>query len=236
MRDQATQAPFALPAKPVFNDPKTAVLAGLLRERCGAVPGRMLVVGCGSGVEAAVLAQHLNTSVLGLDILPDFDAAAAACVELRQGDATCMEFPEASFDFVYSFHALEHIPQYRTALREIRRVLKPGGGYLVGTPNRRRLIGYLGAKDTSLRDKIRWNMADWKAMLRGRFRNELGAHAGYTSDELRTELEAVFHCAHDITPDYYLRLYARRRALVETLFNSGAWRWLVPAVYFYGTR
>src|SRR5690606_17037057 len=108
----------------------------------------------------------------------------------------------ASFDFVYSFHALEHIPQYRTALREIHRVLKPDGGYLIGTPNRSRLVGYLGARNASLAEKIRWNVADWKAMLRGEFRNELGAHAGYSSEELRAELAGVFQCAHSITSDY----------------------------------
>src|SRR5690606_17159066 len=127
----------------------------------------------------AVLARQLDTRVVGLDILADFDSRAARCVELVQGDATRMAFPAASFDFVYSFHALEHIPEYRTALREIHRVLTPDGGYLIGTPNRNRLIAYLGARDTPVRDKIRWNLADWKARLRGEFRNELGAHAGY---------------------------------------------------------
>lgn len=221
---------------PLFHDPKTMVLADLLRESRGSVPERILVVGCGNGVEAAVLARHLNSSVVGLDIVPDFNADAASRVELRLGDATCMEFEDESFDFVYSFHALEHIPQYRTALREIRRVLKPDGGYLIGTPNRDRLIAYLGSKDTTLADKIRWNMSDWKAMLRGEFRNELGAHAGYSLDELQGELAAVFSCARSITPDYYLRLYQRERPLVAALFRTGTWRWLIPAVYFYGTR
>lgn len=220
----------------IFKDPKTSILADILRERQGAAPMRLLVAGCGSGIEAAVLAQRLGTAVTGMDIVPNFDQRAALLADLRQGDATQMEFDDESFDFVYSFHVLEHIADYRTALREMHRVLKPKGGYLIGTPNRSRLIGYLGSINTTLADKVRWNMADWKARLSGEFHNELGAHAGYTLDELQAELARVFTLTESITSEYYLRLYDTRRLLVASLCHTGLSRWLFPAIYFYGIR
>lgn len=229
--------PTALPARNfAVEDRKTVSLADIVREYRGETPLRLLVVGCGSGVEAAALAQHFGIKVTGIDIVPDFDPDAAVVADLRQGDATRMEFPDASFDFVYSFHVLEHIPDYRAALREIRRVLKPGGGYMIGTPNRTRLIGYLGSVGTPLSDKIRWNLADWSAKARGRFRNEYGAHAGYSAEELGDELVRTFTTAIDITAKYYYRVYSDKKPLVSALLRTGTWRWFFPAVYFYGIR
>jgi SAM-dependent methyltransferase len=46
---------------------------------------------------------------------------------VMQMDAAKMSFPDASFDLVYSFNVLEHIPDPRAVFKEIRRVLKPGG-------------------------------------------------------------------------------------------------------------
>jgi SAM-dependent methyltransferase len=219
-----------------FHDPKTSALADILCECQGAAPARLLVVGCGTGIEAVVLAQRLGAVVTGIDIAPNFDDHAASLVDLRRGDATQMEFDDESFDFVYSFHVLEHIPDYRKALREIHRVLKPGSGYMIGTPNRDRVIAYLGSRNIRLADKFRWNMADWKAMLRGRFRNECGAHAGYSSGELHEELNRIFTFVENITTRYYLQIYSRKRLLVSALSCTGISRWLFPAVYFYGSR
>src|SRR5205814_6881549 len=104
-----------------------------------------------------------------------------------------------AFDFVYSYHALEHIPNFRQALGEMRRVLAPGGGYCVGTPNRQRLIGYLGSEGVSVRKKLLWNATDWKARLQGKFRNEYGAHAGFTHAELQRELTMALGPAVSVT-------------------------------------
>ncbi|HZO87426.1 MAG TPA: class I SAM-dependent methyltransferase [Chthonomonadaceae bacterium] len=46
---------------------------------------------------------------------------------LRQMDAARMAFPDASFDFVYTFAVFEHIPKPDAAIQEIVRVLRPGG-------------------------------------------------------------------------------------------------------------
>lgn len=219
-----------------FNDPKTTALADILCEISGGVPARILVVGCGHGIEAAVLATHLGSEVVGIDLHANFDRSAANFADLRQGDATRMEFADESFDFVYSYHVLEHIPRYRDALSEIHRVLKPGCGYLIGTPNRQRLLGYLGSKGTPLIRKLHWNLVDWKARLRGKFRNELGAHAGYALEELQGELANVFSHVESITPKYYSRIYASKQSLLTRLCSTGLWRWVFPAIYFYGVR
>lgn len=219
----------------LFDDPKTRTLAEIVKERNGKIR-RLLVVGCGTGTEAAVLAKCLTTLVIGIDIKQNFDEKITRFVDLRLGDATRMEFDDESFDFVYSFHVLEHIPDYEMALREIHRVLKPGGGYMIGTPNRSRMVGYLGSKNTTIFEKMRWNMEDWKARLAGTFRNEDGAHAGFIEDELREKLSCIFSTAESITLEYYLRVYHMRRTLVSLISHLGISRWMFPAVYFYGAR
>ncbi|MGZ0020674.1 class I SAM-dependent methyltransferase [Nitrosomonas sp. wSCUT-2] len=219
-----------------FADPKTKILADIFCKEQDLIPKRLLVVGCGRGIEAAVLAQHLGANVTGIDIIANFDSRAARIADLQQGDATKMEFADGSFDFVYSFHALEHIPDYRAALAEIHRVLCPGGRWMIGTPNRKRVIGYLGSKDASIADKLHWNYIDWKAKFQGRFRNELGAHAGYTQEELSSELAKVFSKVTDITFDYYRSLYSKKLHLINAAINLGAASLMFPCIYFMGRR
>lgn len=217
-------------------DRKTALLADLIRTHFGKAPARILVVGCGNGREAAQLALSLQAQVTGIDLQSKFDAEAAAVANLRQGDATALDFPDGAFDFVYSFHALEHIPDFRRALREMHRVLTQDGAYCVGTPNRDRLVGYLGSKGASWRQKLQWNVADWRARLRGRFRNEYGAHAGFTFEELQKELTNEIGPAVSVTLPYYLAVYARRKSYVSLLDRLHLARRLFPAVYFVGNR
>ena len=47
-----------------------------------------------------------------------------------------LPFPDASFDVVISFDVFEHIPDSDAHIREVRRVLRPGGSYLMQTPNK----------------------------------------------------------------------------------------------------
>jgi 2-polyprenyl-3-methyl-5-hydroxy-6-metoxy-1,4-benzoquinol methylase len=49
---------------------------------------------------------------------------------------TALPFPESSFDIVVSFDVFEHIPDSDAHLLEVRRVLRPGGSYLLQTPNK----------------------------------------------------------------------------------------------------
>jgi ubiquinone/menaquinone biosynthesis C-methylase UbiE len=217
-----------------FSNGKTEVLARIMRQAQGQTPGRLLVVGCGSGEEAAILAQELGCEVIGVDLTSQFDPRAAAVADLRHGDATQLAFADGEFDYVYSFHALEHIKDYRLALREMRRVLAPGGGFCIGTPNRQRLVGYLGSHQATHMNKILWNLHDWKARLAGRFRNEYGAHAGFSRDELAHELRQIFGTVVDVGSAYYLGVYPRHAKLIRLLGSAGLDRYLFPSVYFVG--
>lgn len=220
-----------------LRDDKTEALADLIRERARAPILSLLVVGCGSGVEAAILARKLGARVVGVDLDTAFDADAAAAVDLRRGDATCLEFQNGSFDFVFSYHALEHIPAHGKAIEEMARVLSVGGAYCVGTPNRLRLIGYLGSKDAkNWREKLAWNLADWKARLQGRFRNECGAHAGFSSRELQAWLVRAFVHTEEITLPYYRRIYPGYAFWLSLLGKLGLGPLVFPSVYFMGRK
>ena len=122
----------------------------------GRVEGvRVLEVGCGAGVDCLLLALAGADRVVGIDLeLPLFEATEAgertrrltravldakgvtdglaethARLPLRlvRMDATRMTFLDASFDFVYSRAALEHISPIERALAEMARVVRPGG-------------------------------------------------------------------------------------------------------------
>lgn len=210
-------------------------IADVIRRRHPAGISKLLVVGCGDGREAHALANALGCDVTGIDLRSDFDAKAAAAVRLMRIDATALPFATDEFDFIYSYHVLEHIPRYRDALSEMNRVLAKGGGLWIGTPNRSRLVGYIGS-NVSMRKMLEWNAIDWKARLRGRFRNELGAHAGFTLSELGGELRSVFSQIDDATLDYYLAQYPNRARTVRMLHGSGLGTFAFPSIYFSGRK
>jgi SAM-dependent methyltransferase len=97
--------------------------------------GRILEVGCGRGVALPELHRMLApTRLTGLDLDPSAlaDARARATrrdtpVELVPGDVRDLPFPDAAFDLVVDFGTCYHIARPGAAIREIARVLAPGG-------------------------------------------------------------------------------------------------------------
>lgn len=217
-------------------DSKTEKVAGIIRGLQIPEIRKLLVVGCGNGIEAAILVTELNTRVTGIDLKNDFDQEAAKIADLRTGDAMSLEFADESFDFVFSYHALEHIAEPETALREMSRVLRKGGGFWIGTPNRARILGYIGGKETSFRQKISWNLTDWRARLAGRFRNELGAHAGFTASELSGLISAVFPVVNEMTEAYFATVYENHRVALMAIEKSRLSGFIYPSVYFAGVK
>jgi SAM-dependent methyltransferase len=218
-------------------DQKTRALATTLRAlvfRPGEQVRRVLVVGCGDGYEAADLAEFFECAVDAIDV-ENYFTTLHARVSFRQMDARALEFSDETFDVVYSFHAIEHIPEPERAMTEMRRVLRRGGTYMIGVPNRSRILGYITGRNATFQDKVVWNLIDWRARLRGKFRNECGAHAGFTFPELAALSRPVGEPI-EATREYYEQLYPRYRRLIALIVSCGFAKAVFPCLYCVGRR
>lgn len=89
-------------------------------------PGdRVLEVGCGRGHLTRRLAER-GIDAIGIDANPNA-AELAGTDRVLTMKAESLEFEDASFDFVISIHALEHIPELERAVGEMSRVTRTGG-------------------------------------------------------------------------------------------------------------
>jgi ubiquinone/menaquinone biosynthesis C-methylase UbiE len=119
----------------------------------GAKPGdRVLDVGCGPGYLTRLAADAVapGGSALGIDPSPtviDYARQASTKAEFKLGVAESLEAPDGSFDVVLSSLMVHHLPDdlRPRAMREMLRVLRPGGRLLVADfrPPRSRLGRHL---------------------------------------------------------------------------------------------
>ena len=114
-------------------------------------PGsRLLDLGCGAGVLLAAAADR-GLDVSGLDAAaPMLDAARARVpdADLRVGDLESLPYPDDAFDVVTAFNSFWYAADPLAALREARRVTRPGGRVLLlvfGPPERSGLTPMLAA-------------------------------------------------------------------------------------------
>ncbi len=99
---------------------------------------RVLDLGCGAGHVSFAAAPRAG-SVIAYDLSAEMTDTVAREAERRQlhnistqkGHAEELPFEDASFDWVCTRYSAHHWTEVRKALRETRRVLKPGGGLIV---------------------------------------------------------------------------------------------------------
>jgi ubiquinone/menaquinone biosynthesis C-methylase UbiE len=172
--------------------------------------GRALEVGCGTGFfllnlkQAGVLSEGFVTDISPgmVDVAVRNAKALGFEVEGRVADAESIPYDDASFDLVVGHAVLHHIPDVELALREVLRVLRPGGRFVfAGEPTR--------WGDVVARRLSRWT---WKASTR-----LLPASWKRPPDELKASSEAAALEAlvdvHTFDPGALARLALRAGAV-----------------------
>ena len=192
--------------------------------RVAIVPGdRILDIGCGSGRHMAETARRTGTLTVGTDInrkdLLDARNRMAFLEEIGAihgrwdlgiSDITALPFPDNTFNLVICSEVLEHIPDHKTAVKELVRVLKPGGELVVSVPR-------------YFPEKICW-------ILSRDYRSSPGGHIRiYDKKEIQDIITASdivligFHWAHSLhVPYWWLKCLLgikRNDALLVNLYH-----------------
>ena len=104
---------------------------------------RILEVGCGFGWDAVGISLAGNNHVVATDILHSMIKGTTECletmrrkgqplnVEARQGDICSLDFPEQSFDGIYSSEAVEHVHDLEAMFSRCWQLLKSGGRMVI---------------------------------------------------------------------------------------------------------
>jgi SAM-dependent methyltransferase len=109
---------------------------------------KILDIGCGSGRHTCAASRLKNVVVIGSDVRLDEVKEARNRLRYQEdlgehggglwatlvADITGLPFPDDFFDTVICSEVLEHIPDQHTAIKEITRVLRPGGDLIVSVP------------------------------------------------------------------------------------------------------
>ena len=148
-----------------------------LRKQLGKSP-HILDVGCGTGANLEMLAQFGDAE--GVDVSPE---ALAFCRQrglqnVRQGEAEQLPYDDGSFDLVTGLDVVEHLDDDVAGLREMRRVLRPGGYALLFVPA---FMFLWGVQDDISHHRRRYTRAGLEQVVRSAgFEIERSSYANIT--------------------------------------------------------
>ncbi len=195
----------------------------------------ILVAGAGRGDEAVLINQEFGIKTIGIDLnitRPALGEKNPGVVFQRQ-DLMALAFGSSAFSMVYSYHVIEHVTDYLIALRELYRVLKPGGVLFIGFPNKNRLVSYIGTSQrVSALERLKWNFNDYYYRFKGQFENKYGAHAGFSEQEFVREASKVFSVVHPVRNQYMLLKYGKLRGVIQALISTGMAEIIFPSNYY----
>jgi len=146
-----------------------------LAARLAAGPRRILDAGCGTGGLIRRLApQHPEWQWTGIDVSPLACelARAKGVADVREGSVTALPFRNGEFSAVVSADVLYHLDDDEAALREMARVLQPGGVVVINVPAHRWLWSY---HDIAVEGRRRYTRGELAGKL---------SRAGFTAQHL----------------------------------------------------
>jgi ubiquinone/menaquinone biosynthesis C-methylase UbiE len=216
-------------AQPNFGDLYERLLVPAIFERYArdlverALPigphARVLDLGCGTGIVARTVRERLGGAarVTGLDINAGMLATArriAPDIDWREGSAMALPFEDAAFDVVLCQEMLQFAPDRAAALREIHRVLAPGGRLVLSTWCARPenpmhdALGLLAERHLGASNDKRWSLGDSEQL------RALVVEAGFTDLDLQIVSKTEVHT------DFPVRTSALAAGFDLTVFSD----------------
>jgi ubiquinone/menaquinone biosynthesis C-methylase UbiE len=111
-----------------------------------------LIVGCGRGIDVRIAFDQFGVGAVTAFDLDEAQVARARRIlgdrygerlRLQTADAAALPFGDATFDLALDFAIIHHVPEWQNAVREVARVLKPGGQFLFEEFSKRALDSLL---------------------------------------------------------------------------------------------
>ena len=98
--------------------------------------GRVLEIGCGNGHGIKLINKYFYPKqIIGIDVdekmIEKAMSSKTSNTDFEVGDATKLRFPDNSFDSIFDFGVIHHIPNWKDSLNEMYRILKDGGRFFI---------------------------------------------------------------------------------------------------------
>ena len=176
------------------------IIASFVREICAQVSDRrprILDVGCGTGANLKMLSEFGGAE--GVDISPDaLEFCQKRGLDVKLGAAESLPYESGTFDLVTALDVVEHLDDDVAGLREMRRVLRPGGRALLFVPT---FMWLWGVQDDVSHHRRRYRLSELRqAVTAAGFEVERTTYANITF-LLPTFLGRQFMRVTGIKPD-----------------------------------
>jgi 2-polyprenyl-3-methyl-5-hydroxy-6-metoxy-1,4-benzoquinol methylase len=154
---------------------------------------RVLEIGCGMGLHSELMARS-GAELTSIDLSPtSVDATTRRFAlkglrgDVRQMDAETLAFPDGTFDFVWSWGVIHHSAHTGRVIREIHRVLKPGGECRVMVYNLAGMPAYL-----TMMLEYSWKFWRGKSLDECLWATTDGFTARYYSRDMLSDIFSIF--------------------------------------------
>jgi len=144
---------------------RTHIIASFAKEICAGIvdrPPRILDVGCGTGANLKMLSEFGDAD--GVDISPDaIEFCRQRKLNVKLGAAESLPYEDGTFDLVTALDVVEHLDDDLGGLREMHRILRPGGHILLFVPT---FMWLWGVQDEVSHHRRRYKLSELQRVAR----------------------------------------------------------------------